>query len=207
MSIAEFFDPSMKTDVAAAIGECEARTSAEIVVSVHQRSGVYREARWLAGSVAAFIVLLLLLFLPQEFDVRTMPLDILVAFGLGAGAAWIAPPIERWFTSKRSMRERVDAAAVAELLSGGTTKTRGRTGVLVYVSALEAEARVVFDIGLDAAAKSADVVAASRLLEDAVRRFDRPAMLAALRQLGVALGAVAPRSADDLDELPNTVLG
>lgn len=195
----------MKTDVAAAIGECESKTSAEIVVSVHKRSGVYREARWLAGSTAAFIVLLLLLFLPQEFDVRTMPLDILVAFALGAGAAWIAPPVERWFTFRRSMKERVDAAAVAELLTGGTTRTRGRTGVLVYVSALEAEARVVFDIGLDAAAKSTEVVSASRRVEEAVRRFDRAGMLAALRELGVALGAVAPRTADDIDELPNTV--
>jgi putative membrane protein len=207
MSLAQLFDDEMRRLTAERVEEAERHTAAEIVVSVHVRSGIYREARWAAGASVAFVVLLLLLFLPQEFDVRTMPVDVLVAFALGAVLAWKVPPVERCFASRASMRERCELAARAELAASGVLETRRRTGVLIYVSALERSVVLVFDRGLERASGDAGVAQAEARLERAAARYDRNELLEGIVELGRALGAIAPRAHDDVDELSNQVRG
>ena len=82
---------------------------------------------------------------------------------------------------------RRSGSGSAHMFDGGVTRTRGRHGVLVYVSALERRVRVVFDDGLVAARTDPAVLAIVRDLEHATARFDREAFVAALRALPATL--------------------
>ncbi|MFO0553650.1 MAG: hypothetical protein U0271_35030 [Polyangiaceae bacterium] len=203
MAARDLFSPELKRAVAEGVARVEETTSAEVVVAVHKRSAVYREAFWLSGALLAFVALLLLLFLPQPFTVETMPIDVCVAFLLGAAAAWRIPQLERLFASRASMRAAVELAAHTELFRGGVSQTRRRTGVLVYVSVLESRAHVVADLGLTGVEELDAWKTAVRLIERAAARRDSGALVAGLAALAGPLAARCPKTHDDIDELPN----
>jgi putative membrane protein len=205
MSQRQFFGQAMRASVSAAVTEAEQTTGAELVVLVRLWSAPYAEASWRAGAFTAFAVLLLVLFLPQEFAVEGMPFDVALGFLLGWGASRLVPPVRRAFALPGAMDAEVSRAASAAMFERGVTRTRGRTGVLVYVSALERRVRVVFDDGLEPARTAPPVLALVGRLEAAVRRFDEAAFVDAVRALGPALAPFAPRAADDENELADEV--
>ena len=205
MSLATFFAEQTRDRVVAAVQAVESRTSAELVVVVRLRSGTYPEAHHRAGALLAMIVLLLLLFLPQEFAVAGIPLQVGIAYALGFFAAKWAPPLERLLASRAQLAERTRLAAHAELETGGITKTRGRTGVLVYFSALERRTLVVADHGVEPALATAGFASAERAILDAAARLDPDAFVTALEALGPALEGPLPRGDDDENELDDGV--
>jgi putative membrane protein len=205
MSLRGFFDATMQAEVGRVVEEIEARTSSEVVVCVRRWSSSYLAAAFLAGALVAFVVLLLLLFLPQEFRVETMPIDVLLGFALGFGLARLVPPIRRWLTLPGTRRAEVARAASAQMFDGGFTRTQTRAAVLVYVSILERRVVVRTDEGLAALRDDAVWLEASAKLEAAVRRLDESSFLEALRKLGNDLARLSPRREDDVNELPDAV--
>jgi putative membrane protein len=203
MSVRAFFDDTMRSEVARAVAEAETRTGAEIVVCMRRWSGSYPDAAWRGGAAFAFVAQLLLLFLPQEFAVEAMPVDVMMGFLIGWGLVKLVPPVRGLLTGPRTKDEAVSRAAAAQMFEGGVTRTSRRHGVLVYVSALERRVRVVFDEGLSAARSDAAVAKVVKDLERATNGFDRPAFVAALRALGPALAPLSPRAHDDANELPD----
>src|SRR5262249_19416254 len=111
MRAAAFFDPAARAAARKAIEDIEAQTEAEIVVAVHPRSGSYQATDFLVGLVVAEIALLLVLFLPQEFWLETIPLDVACGFALGAVASSRLPPLRRLFTRERRRARHVTDAA------------------------------------------------------------------------------------------------
>src|SRR5262245_51216139 len=130
MSHARFTDKTARADVAAAIREVEAVTSAEVVVAVRPRSGHYRHTDYLVGFVFAFAALLVFLFDSHEFAIDWMPLDTLVAFALGAVLSGNVPPLRRLLTSNKLMASNVHTASRATFVDLGITRTSARTGIL-----------------------------------------------------------------------------
>ena len=205
MSLAGFFAVEMHDAVVKAVQEVESQTSAELVVVVRVRSGRYPEAHARAGSLLGMTVLLLLLFLPQEFPLLSIPINVAIAYAIGWAAARFVPPVERLFTGPWARAERTRTAARAELVVGGITKTTGRSGMLVYVSVIERQVHVVCDLAVDAVREQPAFKAVEQKIIDAGRRLDPQPFVAALRELGPALAGPLPRSADDVNELHDGV--
>lgn len=206
MSERDFLGEASKARCKAAVEAVEARTAAELLVAVRPWSGFYGHADYLAGAGAAFVVLLALLFLPQPFEIVTMPFEVAGAFALGAFLASRSPRVRRVLTSPAHRRDRVAAAARAAFVDLGVSRTRGRTGVLVFVSLLERDVEVVADVGVDLARLEARWEAALVELRDAVRdRADVDRFVRALEALGPLFSEILPRSADDVNELPDEV--
>jgi putative membrane protein len=204
MSREEFFTEDARGRVRRSVEIVEAQTSAELVVSVRRRAATYRETDYLAGSVVGFAVLLVLLFHPYEVPVPVMPVQVLLGFAFGAFASSGLWPLKRALTRSRTMAEAVTRLARSIFVERGVSRTKARNGLLVVVSLLEKRVEVVLDHGLDAGALGAPFEAVVAEMRHAIESDAGIVAFAdALIKLGTPLGAVAVRTADDVNELPD----
>ena len=188
-----------------AVAEVEQRTSAEIVVALRRTSGHYGQADLTAGGLAALAALCVFLYYPEPFDFTFLPLEILAVSALTAVACAHLPPLRRLLTSRRVRDENVHDAARAFFVDRGVTRKATRTGVLIYLSALEHRVEVVTDIGVDEEAlgprwKASLAVLSTALAEGSLERF-----LDALRGLGPILAEKLPHHSGDTNDLPDEV--
>jgi putative membrane protein len=199
-----FFEDATKTKAADEVKAIEARTAAEVVVSVRRTSGHYRHTDYLVGFGLALVTLLAMLFLPPEFDLEIFPVGLVISFALGAVLTPRLPGLRRRLTSRKLQEESVRTAARAAFVELGVSRTTGRTGVLVFVSLFERRAEVVADTGVDTAAMGEEWTQALAKLSAAVASSESPEpFFEALRLLAPPLEQVLPRSADDINELPD----
>lgn len=198
-----FFSPKVRSGAAAAVRDVEARTSAEIVIAVRLRSGTYRHCDYLVGFLFALAALVAILFVSHSFSPVTIPLDLAMAFAVGAVLSAYSPPLERLFAARAAKREQVQTAARAAFYDLRVSQTRGRTGVLVYLSLLERRAEVVCDSGIDRVQLGEPWERALDGLNAAMRSLDPEAVFAAVRGLGAPLAGRYPRAPDDINELPD----
>lgn len=186
--------------IGSAIAAIEHRTSAEVVVAVHPRSAGYREAEWLLAVLFAVAWLLLFLYHPEPFEFTWLPFELagvgLVGWVLSRGLR----PLKRALVLDRTLTREVDRSAKAAFVDLGVSRTRGRTGVLVFVSLLEGQARVLCDVGVPALGPLSSW---SEKLSRAARKNDVSAVVDALGEIGPALENVLPRAATDENELPD----
>jgi putative membrane protein len=200
VSEASFFTDDARKRVGQAVGEAESRTAAEVVVVVRHTSGAWRQVDLAVGAVTAFAALLVLLFYPMPFAVETMPLDVLVAFVAGALVCASVSPLKRALLPRKHVAAHVRARAREAFVDQGISRTRGRTGILVYVSTFERRVELVADVGVDGKLLEAQ----ERALADSIRRGpDLDAFLEGIRSIGPALAASLPRAEDDVNELPD----
>ncbi len=197
-----FFDTDAKAAAARAIAAVEAQTSAEIVLAVKRSSGDYRDADYLAGTVSGFVTLLLLLFLPQEFSVAWMPAAVAAGFGLGAAISVLVPSLRRRSIGKKRMAAAVRTAARATFVDRGISRTKGRTGILVFASLFERRVEVVGDLGVLPEQLGTAYDDAVHAIESSIAEGpDLARLLAAVERLGPALAEELPRLDDDENEL------
>jgi putative membrane protein len=200
-----FFEDEAKKRAAAAVKSAEAQTSAEVVVAVRDRSGDYRAADYHVGFIAMGVVVAYMLVAPQVFTLAEMALDGLVCFAAGAFLSANLGLLRRLLVRNKTLAANVERAARATFYELGIGRTSGRNGILVFVSAFEHRCAVVPDIGVDPEILGPPYDEACRALEDAAKKLDLDAFLAAVESLGAALGKTMPRSADDVNELPDEV--
>jgi putative membrane protein len=206
MSARQFLDPKARDEVARVVREIEAKTCAEVVVVVRRISGHYRHTDYLVGFALALATLCFFLFHPEPFEYDIFPLEMTATFALGAIATANIAPLRRVLTSRRLLDENVRRAARAAFYELGVSRTRERTGMLVYVSTFERRVEIVADVGIDVAALGNDFeVARGRIALTAGREVNLSKFLAALATLGDVLGAALPRAADDKNELLDEV--
>jgi putative membrane protein len=202
-----FLTDADKAALAAAATAIEARSSAEILIVIRAQSDPYLHADLLAGIAAGVLLLWFQLFSPWEFSLPW----ILVGPILFGGATGLlvsrAPGTRRLLTGARWRERIVRNAARAEFLEQGIDTTRGRTGILVYVSILERMAEVVADRGVLRAVPAGEWNAKSTALKQAVAGGERADALAAhVSGLTDLLARALPRAADDEDELSHEVV-
>jgi putative membrane protein len=205
MAERQFLEPSAKRRVTACIRALEAGTSMEVVVTVRRRAERHLRTSMVLGSAFAVVTLAILWFSPQVYDVRTMPLDALAAFGLGVLVAGLVPALRRLLTPRsllKSAAERGARRAFAEL---GVDKTRDRVGLLVYVALFEREVVLIPDRGIPQAFVEQGISEARRELQAAVRALDFGAFEAAISKLGPPASALLPRRPGDENELCDDV--
>jgi putative membrane protein len=190
-----------------AVSAIEERSSAEVVVIVRAQSGPYLHADLLAGIAFGLFILWFQLFSPWEFSLASI---LLAPPVLGAGTGWLvsrAPGVRRRLTPAGRRARAVRTAALAEFIENGVDATRGRTGLLVYVSLLERAGEVIADRGITRRVARAEWDGRVGALKASVAAGEPGRVVAShLRGLGELLATPLPRAEDDVDELANTVI-
>jgi putative membrane protein len=205
MAERQFLEPSAKGRTTACIRSLEAATSVEFVVAVRRRAERHLATNLMLGAVLAVVTLTVMWFSPQVYDVRTMPLDALVAFALGVLLGALFPGLRRLLTPRPLRRIAAERGARRVFRELGVEKTRDRIGLLVYVALFEREVVLLRDQGIPQELVERGFAEARRGLEIAVRKLDFEAFLGALAELGPAAAAAVPRRHDDENELCDDV--
>lgn len=201
-----FLHDDAKRALSEAVHAVEASSSAELVVAVRPWSGSYLHASLIAGAVAAFAALLALLFSPWEFALVWFVIDPVLAGILVGSLASRWSALRRALTRPAIRRRQVEVLARATFLEKGIHKTRGRTGILLYISVLERDAEVVVDTGVEPLLPTPGWQGAVAGIREAVRRgADGVEVAERVKALAGILGAALVRTHDDVDELANEV--
>ncbi len=203
MAEADFFAASTSVTVEEAVRAVEECTAAELVVAARHRAASWTAVDVAVGAAAGFVTILLLLFHPYEFPIVGMPLAVLVVFGLGW---WLSSSLWSWkrrLLRRRAVDDAVATAAKAAFVDLGVSRTSGRTGLLVVFFLLERRVELVADIGVD----PLPLAETKATLQTAFAGLDLPGFIAALRALGPILAVQLPRSSDDVNELPDSLVG
>lgn len=183
--------------VNAAVGRLEAHTDAEVVVVAAGRSGSYRDVAYAAASVGTLALLGVMLYVPTVIPPWAVIVELAVAWPV---LAWLAhgQRAVRLLTRKARRDRQAQEAAEHEFVREAIHATRQRTGLLVYVTALEGRVILVADVGIEGSVPPG----AWRRANDAFQHDDLDHFVAGLEALGAVLAEhVPPREDPDRIEL------
>lgn len=211
--------------VTSAVAEAEKATDGEIVTIVARRSDAYHDAglHWAIGAV--FLALSAAAAFPQHFralaswllqswehDIEdwkllTVLLGLLILKFLIVRYALAWMPLRMALTPKATKARRVRRRAITLFRAVAQGRTRGRTGVLIYLSLDEHRAEIVADAAINAKVTPDVWGEAMAALIDHVRE-DRAAegMAQAVRKVGAVLASHFPASGDNPNELPDRLI-
>lgn len=191
--------------VEAAVTRLELATEAELVVVAAPRSGSYRDLALAVGVVAAWLALAFVLYSPFHFSGGWLPLELPLVGALAAWAANRSPRLLRLLAGTRRLSSQAQAAAAEAFHVEAVHATRRRTGLLVYLSALEDRVVVIPDLGIEARVPDAawhDVRFGSSPDRSAAGTLEE--FLAGLEAVGAVLARALPATeGDNPDEIAN----
>src|SRR5262245_13647957 len=199
------FTPEERAVIAKAITRAEAKTSGEIVVVAAGASDGYRSFVILWAALLALAVpvpLILLTNWPIEYIYL---LQLAVFFLTSVLFQW--PPL-RFALVPRSVKHlRSHQRAVEQFLAQNLHTTKGRTGVLIYVSFAEHYAELVADHAIDKKVSQETWDQIVRELTDHLSRGEREkGLTAAIESCGKLLAKSFPPGSKDPNELPNHLI-
>ncbi len=189
--------------IAGAIGEAEQKTSGEIVCALAGRSSDYA---YVPPLWAAFFALVTPWPLAEFTDLsaKTIYAAQIGVFMLVALVVWQAP-VRLALTPRLVKKRRAQRAAIEQFFMRGVAGTKGRTGVLIFVSFAERYARIVADEGLDGKISDAEWQAALEpLLISLARGRCAEGFELTIQECARLLARVAPPG-EEGDELPDKI--
>jgi putative membrane protein len=207
------FSPDERNRITAAVREAELQTSGEIVPYVVERSDQYEEAEWRAGvmcgalTFAGLTVVRSLAAAWVPLDVMELGLSTLAAGACGMLLVRIMPPLRRLFAGRQLLARRVEQRAAEAFISEEVFNTKGRTGILIFVSLFERRVLVVGDSGINAKVKKEEwdgVV--QHVVAGIVAGKPADGLVDAIADCGVLLRKQGvARGKDDRDELSDAL--
>lgn len=215
------FSDEQRRAIARAVGEAEAKTSAEIVPAVAARSGRYDRAEDVLGLLLGLLCVVGVWCLfqrvdpeagdwglsPARFELPAMILALLLGFVGGAVLAGRWGTLGRLFTPRSEMEAEVAARARAVFFDQRVHHTAQGSGVLLYVSLHERTASVLGDEAVLEKLGQAALDEACGLLVAGMGKGDPTAALTdAIRALGAHLARVLPRDAGDRNEIADALV-
>jgi putative membrane protein len=191
--------------IARAITAAEKNTSGEIVAVVAQRSDDYYFIPFLWAALAALAVALPLLVF-AAWPAPQVYLAQLAVFAAGALLA-LWPPTRLMLVPGAVKRARAHRSGVEQFLAQNLHTTKGRTGVLIFVSVAERFAEVIADEGIYKKVPPETWEEVVDGLTGAIRE-GRAAdgFVDAIKQCGAVLAKHFPPGKADRDELPNHLI-
>ncbi|MEO7240230.1 MAG: hypothetical protein ABIW16_02410 [Sphingomicrobium sp.] len=116
-------------------------------------------------------------------------------------------PLRLALTPAATKQRRVRRRAIAVFRAAAERRTVGRTGILIYLSMAERRAEIVADAAILGVTDAATWGEAMAMLVTDVRD-GRPAdgLVAAIEQVGAVLAEHFPRSAADINEIPDKLI-
>ena len=192
-------DARFSEAVASAVTAIERTTDAELVIVAASRSGTYDDVSARAAGLIALVAGVALIASPWHVALGWWAVDVLFV-GWIAERALRRPTAVRLLTRASRRHAQVRAAAEREFVREAVHGTPNRSGVLVYVSALEGMVELVPDLGVEGMIPQAELAAAREKLDaTSVEGF-----IAGLHVLGELLSKRVPSRPDsDAFDLPN----
>ncbi len=211
MHVAKFFSEDDLREIERAVREAEARTSGEIVPYAVSHSDHYEAAAWKGaalGGFAAVVAAGVARWLGEAWGLPSpgwVTAPALVGGALGYLLTALVRPLKLALAGAAKVEHRVRQRAAATFLENEVFKTRGRTGVLIFLSLLERRVVVLADAGINARVGQHEWDAIVAGIAAGIRD-GRPG-----RALAEAIGRCGEllerdhlaRAADDADELPD----
>ena len=189
--------------IAAAIRTAEQNTSGQIVCVLMRSASeyFYVPVLWAAlfGLVSPWPLIVL-----TEWSIQWVFLAQIAVFAVALVIlSW--PPLRVALVPRAVRRARAHRAAVEQFFARGLTRTRERTGVLIFVSLAERYARIIADEGIASKVSNRDW----QLAVDALTAHMRDgriaqALVAAIQQCGAVLADHAPPTGTG-NELPDRI--
>jgi putative membrane protein len=220
-----YLSPEDHARVTEAVAKAERESDGEIVTIVAGRSDAYHDVALHYAVLAMLLVPAALAFVPQacidwaagkvmgwnaEF---TRDMALLYLFALLALAfltvrlilAW--QPLRMALTPGRTKSRRVHRRAIELFRTGCESKTRGRTGVLLYLSLAEHRAEIVADKAI-ADQVTAEVWgdAMAALVDEVKEGRPGAGMAVAVEKIGAVLAEILPPTLDNPNELPDRLI-
>lgn len=191
--------------IADAVRQAESLTSGEIVVVIDRAASSYRTVPLVMALALSLFVPWPLLMLTATSAPRIFLIQLICAAILMVTLLWYGRGGR--FVPGFIKRRRAHDVALREFTARGLTKTRGRTGILLYIALQERYAEIVADIAIDETIDQAvwrGII--EPLLVAAKEDRLREGLIDAVGAVGSVLACHAPPAADDVDELPNKVV-
>lgn len=190
--------------LANAVRAVEARSSAELVITVRPQAGSYAAADLGLAITVASAALAFGLFSSVEYATWLLFVEPLALGFLAWCLAQAFPSVRRLLVPRARREARVREAAAAQFHEKRVHQTRGRTGILVHVSVLERTCEVLGDLGVEEAVEAeAWGQAVEGLRASLAGGDDAVAFAKAVERLGDLLEPALPRDPDDVNELPD----
>src|SRR5688572_19739233 len=186
------FDDAAREALSNCVKETEKTSDAELVLIVRARSGSYRHADYLFGSILAFAGLNFLLFSPVSFQVYWVAIDVTLLFALGTLLSSRSKTIRYLLTSKKHRKEAVRTVAAAMFYEAGIANTASEMGLLVYLSLLERRLEIIADRGILKGVPALDWNRVLFELHQAGKKPEPETLLKGLRDLGDLLAQHLP---------------
>jgi putative membrane protein len=211
--------------VSAAVAEAEAHTSGEIVTIVARRSDSYHDVGLSWAAAAIFLALTLMVAFPAQLRafLSSLLLDweheladwellmgltgLLILKFLAVRYLLAIMPLRMLVTPRATKARRVRRRAILLFRTAAEARTRGRTGVLIYLSLDEHRAEIVADRAINEKVTPEAWGDAMAALIDSIRSGKAGEGLAqAVRQVGSVLALHFPREQEDVNELPDRLI-
>lgn len=198
-------DEQDRQAIADAVREAEGQTAGEIVVMIDRAAGSYRTVPVVMALTLALLVPWPLLAMTETSAPRIFLIQLICAVLLLATLLWYGRGGR--FVPAFIKRRRAHEVALREFTARGLSRTRQRTGVLLYIAIQERYAEIIADSGIDGRVEQAvwDEIVEAVVIAGRDDRL-REGVVTAVRAIGAVLANHAPRSPDDIDELPNSVI-
>ena len=181
-----------------AVTEIEVLTDAEVVIVAAERSGNYRDLAAAGATGFSLVSLIAMMTVPFEVSTLMVIIDLVLIWPV---AAWLANGQRaiRILSSAGRREAHVREAAAAEFHREAVHTTPDRTGLLIYVSALEGRVEIVSDVGLEARIpRGRWAQAATEFSHDDLDHF-----IAGLKKVGAVLAECCPQTDGKKLDLPN----
>jgi putative membrane protein len=217
----ELFTVSERAAVEKAVADAEAKTSGEIVPVVATASGRYDRAEDLFGVLCTLVLLVIAWVFFQgvvpaegdwemgqriQFGLIPVLLTVLVGFCGGTVLASLFPTLRLPFVTRGEMAAEVERAAGEAFQRFRVRGTKGKTGILIYISLYEHMVRIMGDDELNRLVAQSDWDAVGRAVADAMRRGSAcDVLIEGVSRCGVILADQFPIEEGDVNELPNEV--
>jgi putative membrane protein len=187
--------------VSAAIREAEKKTSGQIVCVLARASSSYGYIPILWASVLALLTPWPLIYF-TPWSVQRIFLLQLVVF-LIVGVVSSLTPLRLLLVPRAIKRARAHREALEQFVVRGITRTKNRTGVLIFVSLAERYARIIADEGIAAKVPNSEWQEAVDALTAHMRDGRIAAgFTAAVERCGIVLATHAPADGSP-NELPD----
>lgn len=202
-----FFSESEKQKISTLVKESEGKTTGEIAVMVVDGSDSYREAEILGALLlSAFIALVVAVSLHHVTIWSYIPAVMLFWFP----ALYFMRGFPRFklvFAGKKRLEEAVRERAVRAFFEKKLYRTRGETGILIFISILEHKVWILGDRGINQRIDPQTWRTLAGELAGNIREGRAfGGLCTVIEKLARVLEEHFPHAADDTNELPDEVI-
>lgn len=202
-----FFSDEERELIRLSVESAEAGTSGEIATMVVDHSDRYREAEVLGGILLAGLAAVIIAVATQHTTIWSyLPLTLLLSYPARLLFNRF-PGLKFPFVNKRRMMHAVRERAVRAFFEKKLYKTRDENGILIFISILERKVWILGDRNIDRKIPHETWQALAREVSTGIReRRASEALCAVIEKSGRILAEHFPKTANDVNELPDDLL-